>query len=135
MTFISRKMRGGPSLLPGDDSATAMSVIRAVLVTVPDRNTAIRLVRLLVDEGLVACGNILPEITSIYRWKGEVQQAGEVLLILKTEASRVPALLLRIPQEHPYEVPEILVLDVVAGHPPYLEWVREETLEDGSKEP
>ncbi|HEX7117623.1 MAG TPA: divalent-cation tolerance protein CutA [Longimicrobiales bacterium] len=100
---------------------------RVVLMTAPDRDTAERVVRALVEERLVACGNIVPGLTSIYRWQGAIECDAEVLVVLKTTAAHVPALLARAPELHPYEVPELLVLPVETGHPPYLEWVREST--------
>ncbi|SRR5690554_5232732 len=101
------------------------SATRVVLMTAPDRDVAERVVRTLVEERLVACGNILPGLTSIYRWKGAIECDAEVLVILKTSAERVPALLSRAPELHPYDVPELLVLPVEAGHLPYLDWVRQ----------
>lgn len=96
---------------------------RLAFVTGPDGAAAERLVEALVGEGIVACGNIVPGLTSIYRWQGQVQRDSEVLIVLKTVASAVPRLLERVPELHPYEVPEVLVLPVGEGHPPYLEWV------------
>jgi len=103
--------------------------VSVVLVTVPERESALRLVRLLVEEGLIACGNIVPAVTSIFRWEGKLCEESEHLLILKTERARIPDLLDRIPELHPYEVPEVLALDVRAGHRPYLEWIGAETQE------
>jgi periplasmic divalent cation tolerance protein len=105
-------------------AAAPADAVHVVLMTVPSADVAERVVRTLVDERLVACGNILPGLTSIYRWQGAVQTDPEVLVILKTVAARVPALLERAPELHPYEVPEVLVLPVAAGHKPYLQWVR-----------
>jgi periplasmic divalent cation tolerance protein len=96
---------------------------RVVLVTVPDAGVAEGLVRRLVDEGVVACGNILPGVTSIYRWRGEVAKATEALVIFKTTTAGAEQLERRVPELHPYEVPEVLVLAVESGHRPYLEWV------------
>jgi periplasmic divalent cation tolerance protein len=76
-----------------------------------------------VEEGLAACGNVLPSIRSIYRWAGEVQDEAEALLVLKTERRLVPALKERLPALHPYQVPELLVIAVEDGLAPYLEWV------------
>lgn len=108
---------------PGDRALPEMTDARVVLVTAPDEATGVRLARTLVKEGLIACGNVVPGVTSIYRWEGEVHTDAEVLLVLKTTASRVDALLARIPALHPYEVPEILSLPVEAGLPSYLTWV------------
>ncbi|HLU24729.1 MAG TPA: divalent-cation tolerance protein CutA [Longimicrobiales bacterium] len=97
--------------------------VRVVLVTAPDEKVAEDLVRALVEEGLAACGNLVPGLVSIYRWRGRIERDSEVLIVLKTTASAVPALLERVPALHPYEVPEVLVLPVEAGHGPYLAWV------------
>lgn len=98
---------------------------RVVLVTAPSTAAAEGLVRTLVEEDVVACGNILPGVTSIFRWKGEIERESEVLIILKTTEARVSHLLERVPELHPYDVPEVLVLPVDAGHPPYLAWLAE----------
>ena len=95
------------------------------LSTAPDRGTAETIVRQLVTEGVVACGNIVPGVTSIYRWRGEVEAADEVLIVFKTTASGWIRLKERLPQLHPYEVPELLQIDVSDGHEPYLAWLRE----------
>ncbi len=97
--------------------------VRVALVTLPDASTAETLVRALVEEGVAACGNIVPGVVSIYRWQGAVERAAEVLVVLKTTVTAVPVLLERVPALHPYEVPEVLVLPVAAGHEPYLRWV------------
>jgi periplasmic divalent cation tolerance protein len=83
-----------------------------VLVTVPDAETARNLARQLVHERLAACVNIIPGITSIYRWEGAVEETGEVLLVMKTTADRYEALESAIRSRHPYDVPEILALPV-----------------------
>lgn len=100
--------------------------VRVVLMTAPDRDTATRITRSLVEERLIACGNVVPGLTSIYRWDGEVQEDPEVLVILKTDAETLPELLRRAPELHPYEVPELLALPVTEGLPSYLEWVADE---------
>lgn len=98
---------------------------RVVLVTAPGAEAAEALVRTLVEEGMAACGNVVPGITSIFRWKGAVEREEEALVVLKTTAAVVPRLLARLPTLHPYEVPEVLVLPVLAGHGPYLSWIAE----------
>lgn len=101
------------------------SEARVVLMTAPNAQVAESLVRALVEEALVACGNIVPGLTSIYRWRGAVQCDAEVMVVLKTTAAAVPRLLERVPELHPYEVPELLVLPVQAGLEKYLRWVSE----------
>lgn len=80
-----------------------------------------------VSEGLAACVNVQPAMRSIYRWKGEVERAEEHQLVLKTTAEHVEALERRIRELHPYDVPEFLVLPVVAGSEAYLNWVGDST--------
>lgn len=93
------------------------------LITCPNQEVGLQLARTLVSEHLVACVNVVPGITSVYWWEGAVQEDAEVLLIAKTTAERLPALRDRLPQLHPYSVPELLALDVSGGLPAYLEWV------------
>lgn len=98
---------------------------RIALMTAPSIEVAEQIVRTLVEERVVACGNIMPGLTSIYRWRGAVERDAEVLVILKTTAPAVPRLLERAPALHPYEVPELLVLPVEAGYGPYVTWLTE----------
>ena len=93
------------------------------LVTAPDAEVAERIVRELVDEELAACGNIVPGVVSIYRWQGEVERAGEVLIVLKTTRARAGDVIARVPALHPYDVPEVLVVPVSGGYEPYVRWV------------
>lgn len=99
--------------------------VRVALITAPDQQSAERLVRALLEERIIACGNIVPGLTSLYWWEGVVECSTEVQIIVKTTAAMVPSLLDRVPDLHPYEVPEVLVLPVDEGHGPYLSWVRE----------
>jgi periplasmic divalent cation tolerance protein len=94
-----------------------------VLVTAPTAESAAGMARTLVEEGLCACGNVVPGIRSIYRWEGKVHEDAEALLVLKTERRLVEALKDRLPALHPYQVPELLVLPVEDGLGPYLKWV------------
>lgn len=100
-----------------------------VLTTVPDVETGERLVRALIDERLAACGNLLPGVTSIYRWEGSVERAAELLVLLKTPGSRVRALFQRVAELHPYELPELVALPTHAVSEAYSRWVRDETIE------
>ncbi len=100
-----------------------------VLMTAPDRETALRVVRALVEERLTACANVIPGLRSVYWWDGEVEEADEVLALLKTREDRVAALMERAVALHPYDVPEVLVADVSEGFGPYLEWVMRESVE------
>lgn len=107
-----------------------MDELRTVLMTTPDGETGARIARLLVEERLAACANIVPNVTSIYRWEGEVQESQEVLLILKTTAARTRDLTRRAVELHPYDVPEVLALPVLSGFEPYLDWVRDASVGD-----
>lgn len=84
------------------------------------------LAKRLLDKDLVACVSITP-VRSLYRWKGEACDDQEHLLIMKTKTSLADAVIQALKSMHPYEVPEIIVLPVIAGHLPYLAWVQEET--------
>ena len=97
------------------------------LATAPDRTVAERIARALVDERLAACVNLLPGITSVYRWQGAVETGEEVLLLAKTVPTQLEALTARIVELHPYEVPEVIALDVSGGLPAYLQWIASET--------
>jgi len=97
-----------------------------VLVTAPTTE-APSLARTLVSEGLAACVNLLPAVTSVYRWKGEVHEDEETLLIVKASRSVLPALTRRIQEVHSYDVPECVALPVASGLPAYLDWVIHET--------
>jgi periplasmic divalent cation tolerance protein len=104
-----------------------MTDIILVLVTAPTAEKAAELARLLVEEGLAACGNVVPGLRSIYRWEGKVQDEPEALLVLKTRSELFEPLRARVVQVHPYQCPEVLRLGVEAGHAPYLQWVRDST--------
>ncbi len=104
-----------------------MDIYLTVLCTVPDASTGQTIARTLVHEGLAACVNLLPGITSVYRWQGEVQENPELLLIIKTTQARYPALEARIKELHPYEVPEIIAHKIEAGLKSYLEWIAQST--------
>lgn len=96
-----------------------------VLCNCPDAATAKSLAETLVRERLAACVNLVPEVTSVYRWQGQVESATEVMLVAKTTRSAFKALENRLATLHPYEVPEIVALDINAGLPAYLQWIDE----------
>jgi periplasmic divalent cation tolerance protein len=96
------------------------------LTTCPDFDTAQRIADALVEERLAACVNFLPGMHSTYRWKGKVEHAGEVLLLIKTTRVRLPAVQERIVALHPYELPEVLSVEA-GGLPAYLQWIAQET--------
>jgi periplasmic divalent cation tolerance protein len=99
-----------------------MSGVCVVLCTVGE-SKARALADALLGERLVACVNFLGPLTSRYVWQGAIEEAREVLLVMKTTTACVAALRARIVALHEYQVPEIIELSVAGGHPPYLEWV------------
>ncbi len=94
-----------------------------VLMTAPSADAAAVLAREVVDAGLAACVNIVPGVRSIYRWEGKTCDDHEVLCVMKTRADRFAELRERLVSCHPYQVPEVIALPIVAGHPPYLAWI------------
>jgi periplasmic divalent cation tolerance protein len=110
----------------------AGSEVRVVLSTVADADAAARLARQLLDERLIACANLVPGITSIYRWEGEVQTEGEVLMIFKTQDGTLDRLILRLQEIHPYQVPEVVCLASNFTSAPYARWIFAETGEPGA---
>jgi periplasmic divalent cation tolerance protein len=100
--------------------------MRLVISTAPPDKAA-ELARQLVEERLAACVNILPGARSIYRWQGEICDDEESVLLLKTTSERMAELTARLVELHPYDVPEVVGLELCAGegNPAYLEWVRD----------
>jgi periplasmic divalent cation tolerance protein len=96
-----------------------------VLTTMPAEADAEALARTLVEEHLAACINVLPPMTSIYRWEGTIDEASERQLLIKTARSRIGALRDRIAELHPYDVPEFVVLPITGGSEAYLDWIRQ----------
>lgn len=94
-----------------------------VMTTVARVEDAEYIAREMVERRLAACVNILPPVTSVYRWQGEVTREPEHLLLMKTRQDRFEALRARLVEIHPYETPEVVALPVAAGHLPYLQWV------------
>lgn len=98
----------------------------SLYLTAPDREVALGVARTLLAEQLIACANVFPAGTSLYRWEGEVREEPEVVLIAKSRADLVDRVSARVADLHPYDVPCVVALDVRGGHAPYLEWVRAE---------
>lgn len=107
---------------PGMKSAASFAV---VLVTAPDLKTARTLAKAALRERLVACANLLPRIESHYWWRERIESSGEVLMILKTRKSNLPALEKLILANHPYDTPEFLILPPSAGSKRYLTWLEQ----------
>jgi periplasmic divalent cation tolerance protein len=104
-----------------------MSNLVIVLTTMPDGEKIDELARALVRERLAACVNVHASMTSIYRWKAEIERERERQIVIKTTRDRVGALQARLHELHPYELPEFLVVGVEAGSDAYVKWVATET--------
>lgn len=96
-----------------------------VLCTFPDAAAAKRIARALIEQKLAACANITATVESVYRWEGKVEEASEVMVILKTTSERFEQLQAKLRELHPYEVPEIIAWPLSRGLPEYLRWVGE----------
>jgi periplasmic divalent cation tolerance protein len=101
-----------------------------VLCTCPNAEVAQTLACALVDEHLAACVTVVPAVQSVYRWQGAVQVDDEVLLLIKTVSAQLQSLQERIQSLHPYELPEIVVVNIDSGLPAYLDWLARETAPD-----
>lgn len=92
-------------------------------MTAPSGEEAARLAEMLIENNLAACVQILPQMESVYRWKGRIERQNEILLIAKTQASNFEELERGVRAIHSYETPEIVALPITAGSAPYLEWL------------
>jgi periplasmic divalent cation tolerance protein len=110
-----------------------MDKIIQIITTADDKRIIEKIGRDLVERKLVACAQILGPIQSIYRWKGAVEDASEWLLLMKSKASLYPAIEEEIRQQHPYELPEIIAINIDEGLADYLGWVAGETKEPKSQ--
>lgn len=98
-----------------------------ILSTAPDMLLAKRIAHILIEERLAACIQLSPPVLSIYEWKGKVDSAQEIGLLIKTGADVVDQAVARIVELHPYEVPEVIVVPLIGGHAPYLQWLTAQT--------
>jgi periplasmic divalent cation tolerance protein len=98
------------------------------LVTIDDPAKAANIARILVEKHLAACVNIIPEIQSIYSWKGQIFDEKEWLMIIKTRRALFNELQAAVKGLHPYEVPEIIAVDIEHGLPEYLQWINDSTV-------
>ena len=96
-----------------------------VLCTCPSEIVAQDIAHILVSEKLAACINILPKVTSVYAWQEKIESDPEILLMIKTQADKFESLSTRIKVLHPYEVPEVIALNIQQGDKHYLNWITE----------
>lgn len=115
----------GPSKNPSPQVKTEEFIV--VLVTIGSEEEGARLGRLLVENGLVACANILPLKKSIYKWEGKIVEEPECLVLLKSRRNLFDQLSIAIKQLHSYKVPEIVAIPIAMGSNDYLNWVMENT--------
>ena len=101
-----------------------MSPYVVVIVTAANREEAVKIVRSLLEERLIACGNIVGPISSIFWWEGKIDEAREFLVFMKSHENHFERLSERIMEIHSYEVPEIIALPIIKGSPSYLKWLR-----------
>lgn len=97
------------------------------LVTVPSEEVGTAVAQVLLDRKLTACVNIVPAVNSLYVWEGELCSDDELLLVIKSKAALFDELASVVQDAHPYDVPEIIALPIVAGSQDYLDWIEEET--------
>jgi periplasmic divalent cation tolerance protein len=97
-----------------------------VLITCPSQSVALQLSRALVAEGMVACVNIVPGITSVYQWEGALHEDAEVLMVIKTTQKAVAAIITYMTKHHPYTCPEVIALPIVDGSKTYLAWLAQQ---------
>ena len=102
-----------------------MTEMLIVFTTYEREEDAARVTRMLVEERLIACGNLLPGARSLYRWKGEVADQREVVVLMKTRKQDWPALISRLHELHPFETPECVAIRIAAGAPRYMAWLEE----------
>ena len=98
-----------------------------IYVTVPDKETAKKIARILLEERLVACANIIDNLYSMYWWENKIKEKPECLMIMKTKLGLFEKLEARVKELHPYQVPEIISMPIVKGYPPYLHWLSSQT--------
>ena len=98
-----------------------------VMTTVASADEAVTLIKTLLERRLIACGQIVPGVRSLYRWNGKIADEMEVIVYLKTRAARLDSLEIAFAELHPYNVPELLALPVTGGLSKYLGWITSET--------
>lgn len=109
-----------------------MTEMLMVFTTFANGEDAARVVRALVEERLIACGNLLPGARSLYRWEGRVADASEVVVLMKTRKQDWTALISRLHELHPYQTPECIAVRIAAGAPKYMAWLEAALAPEGS---
>ena len=102
-----------------------------VFTTFAHEEDAVRVSRALLEERLIACANLLPGARSIYRWKGEIADQREIVVLMKTRKQDWAALMSRLSELHPYEIPECVAVRIAAGAPRYMAWLDEMLASEG----
>ncbi|XP_063000867.1 protein CutA homolog [Elgaria multicarinata webbii] len=105
------------SYIPGTHSVA--------IINCPNEQTARDIARAIMDRKLAACVNILPRTSTMYIWKGEIEEGTEILLLVKTRTSKIKELSNYIRSAHPFEIPELISLLIDQGNPAYLKWMEE----------
>ncbi|MGB9592327.1 MAG: divalent-cation tolerance protein CutA [Candidatus Kryptoniota bacterium] len=99
-----------------------------ILITAPSREVAQQIAQALLEHHLAACINLITGVQSLYRWEGQLQNDEEVLLLVKSRSEIFQSQLIPLVRQlHPYQLPELIVLPILDGYPPYLDWLRQET--------
>ena len=127
---VPRKSARTRPRMTTDSPADRLPEIRVLLSTCPPSD-AEGLAKMLVEESLAACVNVVPAITSVYRWKGVLEQEHESLLVIKCPAGNVERLVRVLTERHPYDVPEVLELPVTGGQEGYIRWVADVARDSG----
>lgn len=109
-----------------------MSELSIILTTFPSEEVAASVVRELLKDKLIACGTLLLGARSLYHWKGKVEESAEVVVLLKTNQVRVDHCMERLTELHPYEVPEIVLIDPESVSAPYIAWVNASLMSEDS---
>ena len=103
-------------------------MVSIIYSTTSDVEEAKKIARILVEEKLVACVNIIPKIESIYRWQGKIEEDDECVLLAKTADKNIDKTIQKIKKLHSYDVPDIVAIPITHGFKEYLDWVKDETL-------
>ncbi len=106
-----------------------MTGFAVVLVTASGLDEGNKITSVILDKRLAACVNIVPKISSLFWWQGKIDAADEVLLIIKTRASRIKDIIDAVKSVHSYSIPEVIALPVIAGNADYLDWIAGEVKE------